>query len=201
MRAREEAPRITQWLLRLTRLERDAFAEVAANPDNTVIALATVVVASFLCGLGSWLWWALQFDYDHGRVLVRTLFMGTILQVGAWLLWVYVTYQVLTLGFNLRVSFYPLARALGIAFAPMGLTIAMALAPLAVPLAVIPIVLTALASQVAVESVSRAGMPRALLANLGGFVTFALTLGILANVSEVRDIGGVAPGLFFFALD
>jgi hypothetical protein len=40
-----------------------------------------------------------------------------------------------------------------------------------------------------------------MLANIVGFVVFAVALGILANVSEVYDIGGLAPGLFFFNLN
>jgi len=190
-----------RWLVRLARLELEVFAEVAADPAATVPSLATVAVASFLSGLGSWLWWVFQFDVRQGDVLLRTLVLGGTLQVGAWLLWVYLVYQVLTLGYGVAVEFYGLARAMGLAFAPMAFTVLMAVAPLAVPFAVIPLAATVLLSQAAVEGVTGAGASRALVANAAGFAAFALMLGILANVAEVGGIGGAAPGLFFFALD
>ncbi len=189
------------WLLRLARLDLEVFVEVSANPGATIPSLATVVVASFLAGLGSWLWWVFQFDERLRDVFLRTLVLGGLLQVLAWLLWVYLTYQVLTLGYGVAAEFYGLARAMGLAFAPMAFTVLMAVAPLAVPMATIPLALTLLMSQAAVEQVTRAGTPRSLVANVAGFAAFALMLGVLANVAEVGGIGGVAPGLFFFALD
>jgi hypothetical protein len=202
MRTRkEELANPLQWLLRLARLDLAVLAEVSAQPAATLPCLATVVVASFLCGLGSWLFWAFQMEGQRVQVLVRTLVMGSLLQVGAWSLWVYLTYQVLTLGYGTAVPFYGMARAMGLAFAPMALTVLMALAPLAIPLAVIPLAATVLLSQEAIEAVSGAGKARSLVANVVGFSGFALTLGILANVAEVGGIGGAAPGLFFFALD
>jgi len=202
MRTRkEELANPLRWLLRLARLDLAVLAEVSTQPAATVPCLATVVMASFLCGLGSWLFWAFQMDGQRGEAFIRTLVMGSLLQVGAWSLWVYLAYQVLTLGYGIAVPFYGLARAMGLAFAPMALTVLMALAPLAIPLAVIPLVATVLLSQGAIEAVSGAGTPRSLVANVVGFSGFALTLGILANVAEVGGIGGTAPGLFFFALD
>ena len=40
-----------------------------------------------------------------------------------------------------------------------------------------------------------------MLANIVGFLVFAVVLGILANISEVYNTGGLAPGLFFFNLN
>ncbi len=201
MRERRTITTAGHWLQRLARLDLDVFRDVAADASATLPMLAIVAAASFLCGLGSWLWWVFQSREAVGEVFVKTLLLGGLLQVPVWLLWVYVTYQVLTLAFAVRAEFYGLVRAMGLAFTPLALTVLMAVAQLAVPLAVIPLAATVLLSLVAVEAASDAEPRQALLATLAGFAAFALVMGILANIAEVEGIGGAAPGLFFFALD
>ena len=53
----------------------------------------------------------------------------------------------------------------------------------------------------AIESSSHAEPRQILVANLVGFLTFAVVMGALANIAEINSVGGFAPGLFFFALD
>ncbi|HXG41281.1 MAG TPA: hypothetical protein VNL95_00965 [Dehalococcoidia bacterium] len=201
MRERRPLSTTGHWLQRLLRLDLDAFRDVATDPGATVPMLAVVTAASFATGIGSWLWWLFQSREAAGEVFVKSALLGSLLQVPAWLLWVYVTYQTLTLAFGVRADFYGLVRAMGLAFAPMALTVLMAVAQLAVPLAVIPLAATLLLSLVAVEAASDGETGHALLATLAGFAAFALVMGILANIAEVEGVGGVAPGLFFFALD
>ncbi len=201
MRERRPLATTGHWLQRLVRLDLDVFRDVAGDTAATLPMLALVTAASFLSGVGSWLWWLFQSRQAAGEVFLKSCLLGGLLQVPVWLLWVYVAYQTLTLAFGVRVEFYALVRAMGLAFAPMALTVLMAVAQLAVPLAVIPLAATVLLSLVAVEAASDAEPGQALLATLSGFAAFALVMGILANIAEVEGVGGVAPGLFFFALD
>ena len=201
MRERRPLATTGHWLQRLVRLDLDVFRDVAGDTAATLPMLALVTAASFLSGVGSWLWWLFQSRQAAGEVFLKSCLLGGLLQVPVWLLWVYVAYQTLTLAFGVRVEFYALVRAMGLAFAPMALTVLMAVAQLAVPLAVIPLAATVLLSLVAVEAASDAEPGQALLATLSGFAAFALVLGIRANIAAVEGGGGVAPGLFFFALD
>jgi|DewCreStandDraft_2_1066082.scaffolds.fasta_scaffold00221_65 hypothetical protein len=189
------------WLRRLLRGDMALFEDAQADPGATVPALAVVIGASLLSGLGSWLWWVFQTDVGRLEVFLKSFLIGGLLQVLVWLVWVYVAYQVLTIGFGTMVSFYGMVRAMGFAFVPMGLMVLMAVPQFTVPLAVIAIVATVLLSQLALQVVTDYDAPRAAVANLIGFAVFALVMGVLANIAEVRNIGGVAPGLFFFDLN
>jgi hypothetical protein len=40
-----------------------------------------------------------------------------------------------------------------------------------------------------------------ILANLAGFLVFAIVLGLLGNVAQMHDLGGISPGIFFVPLD
>jgi hypothetical protein len=54
---------------------------------------------------------------------------------------------------------------------------------------------------VALQAASTADSQQVTVANLTAFAIFAIVMGFLANIGEVQGVGGVAPGLFFFALD
>ena len=85
------------WLLRLARLDLTVFDDVKDDVSATVPTLTVAVVASFLSGLGSWLWWTFQdFPKGGGDVFVKSFLLGSILQVGVWFLWVYVAAMVLS---------------------------------------------------------------------------------------------------------
>jgi hypothetical protein len=60
---------------------------------------------------------------------------------------------------------------------------------------------TFLLSYAALQSATDAQPQQVMLANLVGFIVFAVVLGILSNISEVYNTGGLAPGLFFFNLN
>ncbi len=59
--------------------------------------------------------------------------------------------------------------------------------------------IAALAGQI--QAATDAEPQQVMLANIVGFLVFAVVLGILANISEVYNTGGLAPGLFFFNLN
>lgn len=192
---------VTGYLARLARLDLSVFEEIRADAAATAPALLVMVAASFLAGLGSWLWWYFRVDFDNGEAFLKTFILGSILQAAVWFLWVYFAYQILSRGYGARADFYEMLRTMGFAFAPMGLTVLMAISVLAVPFGVIPLAATVVFSQLAIQATSTAPSQQVLAANLAGFAVFALVMGILANVGEMGGVGGIAPGLLFFALD
>ena len=189
------------WLLRLARLDLTVFDDIKDDVSATVPALTVAVVASFLSGLGSWLWWTFQdFPKGGGDVFVKSFLLGSILQVGVWFLWVYVAAMVLSRGLGVAADLNRLLRTMGLAFAPMAIAVLIFISFLAVPLGAIAVGATLVLSYVAIQSATDAQPQQVMLANIIGFVIFAVALGILSNLSEVYNTGGLAPGLFFFNL-
>ena len=163
--------------------------------------LAVVAVASFAAGFGTWLWGVVEDVPDKGDVFLKSTILGSILQIVAWFLWVYVIAMVVSRGYGGSGDPMRLARTMGLAFAPMAITILMVISILAVPFAVLAVGITLLLTHAAIVSATDAEPQQALLANLAGFLAFALVLGILSNIGEVGGVlGGFAPGIFFFNL-
>jgi len=190
------------WLLRLARLDLSVFDDVKDDVSATAPALTVVVVASFLSGLGSWLWWIFQ-DFPKGGsdVFLKSFLLGSILQVGVWFLWVYVAAMILSRAFRVSADLNRLLRTMGLAFAPMAIAVLMFIAFFAIPFGVIAVGASLLLSYVAIQVATDAEPQQVMLANIIGFVVFAVILGILSNLSEVYNTGGLAPGLFFFNLN
>lgn len=188
-------------LSRLFRLDLTVFDEIRSDPSATRAAIVIVLGASLLAGAGSWLWAVQTTGIDAGEVFIKSFIVGGILQTFAWFIWVYLAYQVLARAYGARGDFFGLIRTMGFAFAPVGISILVAITAFAVPFGVIALAAAFLLSHFAIESVSSADRQQTLVANFVGFVSFAVIMGILANISEVRDVGGLAPGLFFFSLD
>ena len=191
------------WVGRLLRGDVLVFDEIRQDRSATAWALAVVVVASLASGFGAWLWWVFR-DFgvgNDGDVFVRAFLLGGLFQAAAWVLWVYLVFQVLARAFEADTDFYELIRTMGLAFLPMTVCVLMVITALAIPIAIIAMVATVLLSNLAIESTTSATTNRIMIANLAGFVAFALIMGILANIGQVAGIGGIAPGIFFFTLD
>ena len=201
-----DAPRMrrgdlqTLWqrLLRVARLDATAFLEVRDDATATWPAVIVVAVASLLSGIGGWL---LYLDNvpsivrDSSRFFVRSVIVGTILEVVLWFIWVYVTMFLLQQVWNRRVDFWSLVRTMGLAYFPVALSLLMVIRWLATPIALISLAAAVLLSGVAVEASTEAEPSEVLLANLAGFVVFAIVLGLLG-----RDLNWYAPGLFAYSL-
>ena len=194
------------WLLRLAKLDLTVFDDVKDQVAATVPAIAVVVAASLLAGLGSWLWW-IQQDFGPGadsktfEVFFKSLVLGGIFQSALWFLWVYIAAMILSRGFGASADINQMVRTMGLAFAPMAISLLMVIRVLTIPFGVIGIAGAVLLSHVAIQATTTAESRQVVLANVVGFVVFAVVLGILANVSEVYNSGGLAPGLFFFTLN
>lgn len=197
---------VSGWIGRLVRLDITVFDEVRGDHSATSSALAIVFAASVMGGIGSWVWAVQWRGVEATEVFVKSLIVGSILQTLVWLIWVYLVFQVLARAYGARTDFYELIRTMGFAFLPAGLSILVAVNAFAVPLAVVSLASTVLLTHFAIQSSSNADPQQTIVANLVGFLTFAVVMGVLANVAEAEasggsGIGGLAPGLFFFSLN
>ena len=194
------------WLARLLRLDLSVFEDIRSDPSATPTAVIVVASASVMAGIGSWLWAVQWRGVDATDVFIKSLVIGSILQTAAWFIWVYLVFQVLARAYGARTDFLELVRTMGFAFASVGLGILIAITAFAVPFGVVSIAGAVVLSYFAIQSVTTAEPQQVLVANLTGFIVFAVVMGILANIAQVTTIGGakigaLAPGLFFFSLN
>ena len=192
---------VSGWLGRLARLDLTVFEEVRSDPSATPGAILVVFVASVLAGIGSWLWAVQTNGVSAGEVFVKSLVIGSILQTLVWFIWVYLVFQVLARAYGARTDFYELIRSMGFAFAPVAMSVLIAITAFAVPFGVAALAGATLFSHFAIQSSSSAEPRQVLIANFVGFLSFAVVMGVLANIAEINTVGGLAPGLFFFSLD
>jgi hypothetical protein len=196
---------VGSWLMRLARLDLTVFDDVKDEATATVPALAVMVIASFAAGLGSWLWWV-TLDFHGGsekigEAFLKTLILGGILQAALWLAWVYIAAMLLSRIFGAGADLNRMMRTMGLAFAPMVITILMVIDILAVPFAVIALGATLLLSNAAIQATTDAEPQQVIVSNLAGFLVFAIVLGLLGNVAQIYEIGGISPGIFFVPLE
>lgn len=189
------------WIFRVARLDFSVFDDARAERTGTAGAILIVLTASIAAGLGSWIWAMQLSGVDEASVFLKTCIAGGLLQTLVWLLWVYMAHLVLVRLFGAQVVFQELVRCMGVAFAPIFLSLFVGVAPLAVPFGVFSLALTFHFSNIAIEQATGVTTREATFANLAGFGTFLVFMGALANVFEANGVGGLAPGLLFFALD
>jgi hypothetical protein len=191
---------VGNWLGRLIRLDLTVFDDVKDDAAATAPAIAVVVVASFLAGLGTWLWGVVEDVPDKGEIFFKATILGSIFQIALWVLWVWIAGMLLSRVFGAGADMNRLMRTMGLAFAPMAISLLVLVSILSIPFAAIAIGATFLLTNAAIASATDAPPDRVALSNLTGFAAFAIILGILSNVAEWFHHGGLAPGIFFFNL-
>ncbi|TMC00496.1 MAG: hypothetical protein E6J42_00665 [Chloroflexi bacterium] len=192
------------WLGRLARFDFTVFDEIRADRTATISAIVIVFGASFLAGMGSWLWAVFNrelSELDRSEVLVKSFLIGMFVQTAVWFLWVYIVRWILDWGYQIKVDALALVRTMGFAFAPVGFSVLVLIGGLALPIGLIAFGATLLLTTAAIQSASEAEMREAMVANLAGFAAFLIVMGGFANIAEVGTFGGLAPGILFFSLD
>jgi hypothetical protein len=189
------------WIGRLARFDYTAFDEIRMEPSATMSAVAVVALSSLLAGIGSWLWSVFEIDRNETDIFLRSLLIGTVVQTLVWFLWVYIVSLLLRHVYHAQANTLELVRVMGFAFFPVSLTLFVLIGALAVPIGLFAFAATILLSSIAVQSATDADAPHAMMATLLGFGGFLAFMGVLANVMEVNGLGGIAPGILFFALD
>jgi hypothetical protein len=196
-----DVPTVTGWVGRVLRFEFAAFDEIREEPSATMPAVLIVLAGSAIAGIGSWVW-AMQADgVDTFDVMTRSLLVGSMVQTAVWFLWVYLVHQILTRGYGHALGIPELIRTMGLAFSPIVFSLFIAVTVLAIPFGMVSLGMVFLFSNIAIQQTSGADLRETTMANVTGFVAFAVVMGMFANVAEVGSVGGVAPGVLFFALD
>jgi hypothetical protein len=196
-------PRPSSIYARLLRLDLSVFEEVRAEPATLPTALSVVFCASLAAGLGTWLW-GLQsaFEIDEIELFVKAVLIGSVFQTLTWLaVWVGGVYWVLRQAYGAEADFWTVARTMGFAFAPVAASLLIVLDLFAVPFGILSFGATLLLTNAAVQTAGDVEFREASVANLAGFAPFLIIMGVWANMAEIGNLGGLAPGILFFTLD
>jgi len=184
---------LAQRLRRLATLDTSVFDEVRTDVNSTIPALVVAVAATFISGLGGWLWWSFTDLPDKGKIFLQSFIIGSTLSVVLWAIWIAVTYVLLTQVFRARADINELVRVMGFAAAPLALTILIFIPGLDFGIGLAAVALFFGTTTIAVQSATDAPAGRVLVANAAGFAVWAIVLGLLVTSSNTW-----APGFFVF---
>ncbi len=188
---------IVEWLRRLVYLDARVFEDVRTNPAATIPGLAFVTVATFISGIGGYLWWETQGFGSSQDILVHSTLVGSLIAVVLWGLWLLIVYVMLVYFFRERVYIEQLLRVMGLAATPLAISGLMFIPEISLAIGLASVALTFGLTGVAIQYVTTAGPLRVLAANLCGFFVWAGVLTLLA-ASGSSSPQPNAPGVFLF---
>jgi hypothetical protein len=181
-------------LQRLIRLDTSVFQEVRQDAAATIPAVFVLAVSTFLAGIGGWLWWAFN-DYGDiegaATVFAESVLVGGFFSIVLWLLWLGVTWAILTQIFREEAHWQEMLRTMGMASAPLAISVAIFIPGLDFGIGLTSIALFFGLTTIAVQAVTPAGQARVLVANVAGFAVWAVLLGLFSTAETF-----LAPGIF-----
>jgi hypothetical protein len=188
---------ILQRLRRLAMLDTSVFDEIRDDANATLPAALIVVVATFLSGIGGWLWYEMQ-DYNvkGGTFFLRSTIFGSIIAIILFAVWVGVTYVMLGQVFRARADLQQLMRVMGFGAAPFALGVLLLIPKIDFGIGLTSLALLFGSTTIAVQSATDAPAGRVLAANAAGFAVWAIILGLLVTGTYPYD--SYAPGIFVF---
>jgi len=193
MEPRMDAGILADRLLRLVRLDTSVFDEVRQDPSATLPAVLVAVVSTVLAGLGGWLWWWMQDYEDKSELFIKSVILGSLFSIALWIVWLLVTWVILTQLFREDADWQQMLRTMGMASIPLMISVVMFIPGLDFGIALASVALYFGLTTIAVQSVTPADPARVLVANLAGFAIWAIVLGLLVTSDSV-----FAPGIFVF---
>ena len=188
---------IINRLIRLAKLDTSVFDEVRDDPAELIPALIIAGVSALLAGLGGFLFWQVNFDFEPDNLFINTFVMGGIFMAALYGVWVLLTYVVLVQIYKASADLTSLFRTMGYAAAPLALSVLMFIPVLYPVFAILPLVLLFVMSIYAVQAVTNADSTQVVMANLVGMAVFVLVLSMVAFSSDDAYLGaGIFAMLF-----
>ena len=184
---------VTNWLLRLCRLDTTVFEEMRDDPRATVAGIIIAAVSFSIAGLGGWFWWIVEGYGSKTKVFFESVVLGTIFSFALWLAWLGVAYFMLVNLYRHNASFERLVRACSIATVPAALTLFMFLPGINFAIGLAAFALMFLLMDIGIQVAVDAPPGYVIISNFVGFLLFAAVLSVL-----VERTAYFAPGLFLF---
>jgi hypothetical protein len=192
---------VMNHLLRLVRLDTTVFDEVRDDEKELIPSVVVAVVASFLAGLGAFLWVTIEVQGPSpDGAFLNTFVLGSIFLAVMYGIACLVTYVMLSSVYKVQVDLQALIRCLGYAAWPLALSVLM-FPPVIYPIfAVVPIVLLFVTMIYAAQSASGADSRQVVMSCLAGFTVMVFVLGLIAISSGASD-AILGAGIFGTMLD
>ena len=184
---------LTERLRRLVSLDTSVFEEVRDDPAATTPSVFVAIAATFIAGLGGWVWWLVQDFGDSGKLFFQSVILGSLFSLALWIVWLFVAWAVLTQVFREETDWQQMLRTMGLATAPLALSGLMFIPAIDFGIALASVALFFGLTSVAIQAVTTANPARALVANLAGFAVWAIVLTLLVGSDT-----WLAPGIFVF---
>ena len=188
-----DAGLLADRLIRLVRLDTSVFDEVRQDPAATIPAVVVAAASTFLAGIGGWLWWWVQDYGDSGDIFIKSTIIGSLLSIVLWVLWLLVSWVILTQVFREEADWQQMLRTMGMATLPLALSAIMFVPLISFGVALASIALFFGLTTIAIQAVTPANAARVLVANLAGFAVWAIILGLMVGTDDQY-----APGVFLY---
>jgi len=184
---------IINRVIRLVKLDTSVFDEVRDDPAELIPALVIAAISSLLAGLGAFLWWQVNIEYDIDNLFINTFVMGGVFMAALYAVWVLLAYVMLVQVYKATADLQSLFRTMGYAAVPLAFSVLMFVPVLYPVFAILPLVLLFVMSIYAAQSVTSADSTQVVMANLVGMAVFVLVLSMVAFSSDDAYMGA---GLF-----
>lgn len=181
---------------RLLAGELGVIGEVAGNETDTRPALAVLLLGVLAASLGAWLWIVIDTrGAGLGDPALKVLLLGSLASLGAWTLWLGLTWHALRSIFQVNVELKDLMRAMALVGGFAVWQLFMLAGPASFAIGLITTIAAVLLTVIAVRAAAPEADDRAAIISVGaGFGLYALVLSVLA------DLTGVGSGLFVHAI-
>lgn len=194
-----EAPfdwrRALSLLRRLLAGELGVIGEVARNESDTRPTLAVLVTGVLFASLGAWLWVVIDTGGAAvGDPALKMLLLGSIASLGAWALWLGLTWHALRSIFEINVELKQLMRTMALVGGFAVWQFFLLAGPASFAVGLITMIAAVLLTVLAVRAAAPEADDRAAIISAGvGFGAYAMVLSLLA------DVTGVGAGFFVHA--
>lgn len=181
---------------RLLAGELGVIGEVSRNDSDTKPALAVLVLGVVFASLGAWLWVVID---SRGAAIaapaLNVLLLGSLASLGAWALWLVLTWHALRSIFQVDVGWSELLRTMALVGGFAAWQFFMLAGPASFAVGLIATIAGVLLTVLAVRAAAPQADDRAAIISVGiGFGVYALVLSLAA------DLLGIGSGLFVHAI-
>lgn len=185
-------------VVRIAKMDMTVFDEVKADAQQTIPAIVVAAISILIFGLGGWFWW-MTTDYKDisglgvGDILLKSVILGGIISFGLWFAWIIVSYSVLTSVLKATSDVQMLIRTMGYASVGFAIGFLFLIPKLGFAFGLGGLMATFALTNYAIQATTTASPKQVMVANLAGFLVWALVLSLLATMGD-KDT--YAPNLF-----
>ena len=181
---------------RLLAGELGVIGEVSRNESDARPALAVLVLGVLVASLGAWLWVVIHTrGAEVADPALNVLLLGSLASLGAWALWLGLTWYALRSIFQVDVNWRVLMRSMALVGGFAVWQFFMLAGPASFAVGLIASIAGVLLSVLAVRAAAPPADDRAAIISVGiGFGIYALVLSLIA------DLFGVGSGVFIHAV-